>query len=90
MARADGRRPARRLVQLLGWQAPEGTLLTTWSFVMEHQRDRATRLIVRARGGQDYRFHGLPGWATNRVVQLVHFVMERKQLLGIARRAEHA
>ena len=78
--------PERSLV--LGWQAPAGPLMVTWAFLLEPMPDRFTRLIVRARGGQDYRFHGLPSWIGGRAVQIVHFVMERKQLIGIASRAE--
>ena len=37
-----------------------------------------------------YRFHGLPLLLTGVVVRVVHFIMQRKQLLGIARRAEMA
>jgi pimeloyl-ACP methyl ester carboxylesterase len=45
-------------------------------------------LVVRARGGPGYRFHGLPLPLTRIAVRIVHFIMQRKQLLGIARRAE--
>jgi hypothetical protein len=45
-------------------------------------------LIVRVRGGQGYRFHGLPIWLSKPAIRLVHFVMQRKQLLGVARRVE--
>jgi hypothetical protein len=47
-----------------------------------------TRLVVRARGGPGYRFHGLPLLLTRIVVRVVHFIMQRKQLLGIKLRAE--
>ena len=47
-----------------------------------------TRLLVRVRGGPGYRFHGLPRSLTRLVVRVVHFIMQRKQLLGIRRRAE--
>jgi hypothetical protein len=80
--------PERFLV--LGWTTPAGTRLMTWAFVLEDANDGSTRLIVRARGGPEYRFHGLPWWASKFVVKVVHFVMQRKQLLGIARRAELA
>jgi membrane protease YdiL (CAAX protease family) len=73
---------------LLGWLSPAGTPLTTWAFVLEELAPDSTRLIVRARAGTGYRFHGLPSWLTTRIVPIVHFVMQRKQLLGIARRAE--
>jgi hypothetical protein len=76
--------PYRSLV--LGWPDPAGAPLVTWSFVLEEQAGSSTRLIVRARGDQGYRFHGLPLWAC----RLVHFLMERKQLTGIALRAERA
>jgi hypothetical protein len=62
--------------------------LVTWAFVLEAHPGDATRLIVRVRGGQGYRFHGLPEWLSNPAIRLVHFVMQRKQLLGIVRRVE--
>jgi heme exporter protein D len=60
----------------------------TWTFVLDEVTPGVTRLIVRARGGPGYRFHGLPLQLTRLVVRVVHFVMQRKQLLGIRRRAE--
>jgi hypothetical protein len=48
----------------------------------------ATRLIVRVRAGHSYRFHRLPAWLSEPSIRLVHFVMQRKQLLEIAWRAE--
>ena len=75
-------------VLTLGWPAPDGTLEVTWTFVLEEAAPGVTRLLVRARGGPGYRFHGLPLLLTRLVVRVVHFVMQRKQLLGIARRAE--
>jgi hypothetical protein len=80
--------PGRALV--LGATAPDGTPVVTWAFVLESQTGGTTRLIVRARGSRAYRFHDLPAWVTRRVVPPGHFVMQRKQLLGIARRAEWA
>jgi hypothetical protein len=80
--------PGHALV--LGATAPDGTPVVTWAFVLESQSGGSTRLIVRARGSRAYRFRGLPAWVTRRVVPAGHFVMERKQLLGIARRAELA
>ncbi len=78
--------PERSLV--LGWRQPDGTLMVTWAFVLEPVHPGSTRLITRARGGQGYRFHGLPSWLARPIVALVHAVMERRQLLGIAERAE--
>jgi hypothetical protein len=45
-------------------------------------------LIVRATGARGYRAFGLPPALSVHVVRVMHFIMERKQLLGIARRAE--
>jgi hypothetical protein len=78
--------PSRSLV--LAWPTPEGGQAVTWSFVLEPLDRSRTRLLVRARGGAGYRFHGLPPWLSQAVVRPVHFIMERKQLLGIVRRAE--
>jgi hypothetical protein len=78
--------PRRSLI--LGWSSPSGTPLVTWTFVLKDQTDQSTRLIVRARGGQGYRFRGLPSWLSKPIARLVHFVMQREQLLGIARRVE--
>ena len=63
----------------------------SWAFVLEEIERGCTRLIVRVRAAEGYRPpFGLPKWAVNTLVPLGHFVMERKQLLGIARRAEAA
>jgi hypothetical protein len=78
--------PERTLT--LGWPSPNGTLDVTWTFVLDEIAPGVTRLLVRVRGGPSYRFHGLPLWLTRRVVRVVHFMMQRKQLLGIASRAE--
>jgi pimeloyl-ACP methyl ester carboxylesterase/membrane protease YdiL (CAAX protease family) len=78
--------PERML--MLGWPAPNGTVEVTWTFVFEEAPHGGTRLLVRVRGGPGYRFHGLPLLLTRLVVRVVHFIMQRKQLVGIARRAE--
>jgi hypothetical protein len=75
---------------ILGWPSSHGgPPHVTWTFVLESQDER-TRLIVRARGSRAYRFHGLPPFMSKAVAAVVHFMMERRQLLGIARRAEGA
>ena len=74
---------------LLGWQSPTKSLLVTWAFVLE-EKPQMTRLIVRARGGSDYSFHRLPRWVSRHVIRVVHFVMQRKQLIEIAKRVEAA
>jgi len=78
--------PERTL--MLGWLASDGTPEVTWTFVLNEVAPGTTRLLVRARGGPGYRFHRLPLPLTRIVVRVVHFIMQRKQLLGIARRAE--
>jgi pimeloyl-ACP methyl ester carboxylesterase len=78
--------PERML--MLGWLAPNGTPDVTWTFVLNEVTPGVTRLLVRARGGPGYRFHRLPLLLTRFVVRVVHFIMQRKQLLGIARRVE--
>jgi hypothetical protein len=79
--------PERFLV--LGWLSPDRSPLVTWAFVLQ-ELPGDTRLIVRARGGPAYAFHGLPPWISQRVIRVVHFVMQRKQLIGIADRAERS
>ena len=72
----------------LGWLMPDGTPQVTWTFLLDEVTTGVTRLTVRVRGGPGYRFHGLPLPLTKVVVRIVHFIMQRKQLLGIKRRAE--
>ena len=78
--------PAHWLV--LGWRGPDRELVVTWSFMLIERDEHTTRLIVRARASDDYQFHGLPKAIGVWLVRVVHFIMERKQLLEIARRAE--
>jgi hypothetical protein len=78
--------PYRWLV--LSWLGPNGRPLVTWAFVLERGSPDSTRLLVRVRAAEGYRFHRLPTPLSQALIRLVHFVMERKQLLGIARRAE--
>jgi hypothetical protein len=73
---------------LLGFPDRKGTLQVTWAFLLDEQPDGSTRLIVRVRAAPGYRFPGLPSWMAKPAIALVHFVMQRKQLLGIAQRAE--
>lgn len=80
--------PQRSLV--LGWlPLSGGPPLMTWAFVLAEAAPGCTRLIVRARARAGYRPpFGLPGWTVGTLVPLGHLLMQRKQLLGIARRAE--
>jgi len=56
--------------------------------VLEEVTPGVTRLLVRVRGGRGYRFHGLPLPLTRLLIRGVHFIMQRRQLLGIKRRVE--
>ena len=78
--------PERML--MLGWLTRGGTAEVMWTFVLDEVTPGITRLLVRVRGGPGYRFHRLPLPLTRVAVRAVHFVMQRKQLLGIAARAE--
>jgi len=78
--------PGRSL--LLAALGANGAPVVTWAFVLEPARGGRTRLLVRVRASKTYQFHGLPAWLLKRIVPPGHFLMERRQLLGIARRAE--
>jgi hypothetical protein len=74
---------------ILGWPTPAGCPAVTWAFVLEEPEPGCTRLIVRVRMAEDYPPpFGLPRWTLKSLVRLGHFLMQRKQLLGIARRTE--
>jgi len=73
---------------IVGWLLPDRPPLMTWAFVLEEAAQGSTRLIVRARGGAGFRFRGWPSWLTKRTIPVIHFVMQQKQLIEIARRAE--
>jgi hypothetical protein len=73
---------------VLVWRLPSGKYQTTWAFVLEQPQPEQTRLIVRGRVAPGYRPYGLPQWLALPTGALAHFIMQRKQLLGIARRAE--
>jgi hypothetical protein len=75
-------------VLTLGSLTSNGAPEMTWTFVLDEVAPHVTRLLVRARGGPGYRFFGLPVWLMKPIARVVHFVRQRKQLLGIASRAE--
>ena len=80
--------PERSLV--LSWRLADGRYQTTWAFVLEQPQPYQTRLIVRGRAASGYRPYGLPQWFALSTGRIAHFIMQRKQLLGIARRAEES
>ena len=73
---------------VLSWRSPSGKYFTTWAFVLERLQPNSTRLIVRGHLASDYHPFGLPQWIALLLARPAHLIMERKQLLGIARRAE--
>lgn len=73
---------------VLAWRLPNGKYQTTWAFVLEETQPGRTRLLVRGRVAPGYRPYGLPQGLALSTGRLAHFIMQRKQLLGIARRAE--
>jgi hypothetical protein len=74
---------------VLSWTpAHDGAPTVTWAFVLEQLAGRHTRLIVRVRAARGYNVLGLPPWLGVPLIRAGHFVMERRQLLGIASRAE--
>lgn len=73
---------------VLSWRLPSGKYQTTWAFVLEQPQPDRTRLIVRGRVAPGYHPYGLPEWLAIPTGRLAHFIMQRKQLLGIARCAE--
>jgi len=75
---------------VLGWPTPGGELMVTWAFMLHEIDENTTRLLVRARASDEYCFHGLPKAVGLLLARTVHFIMERKQLLEVARRAEGA
>jgi hypothetical protein len=60
----------------------------TWAFVLNEVTSGSSPLVVWAREGAGYHFYALPRWLTSRIGPAVHFIMQRKQMLGIKRRAE--
>jgi hypothetical protein len=73
---------------VLAWRLPSGRYQTTWAFVLEQPQPDQTRLMVRGRVAPGYRPYGLPQWFALPTAHLAHLIMQRKQLVSIARRAE--
>ena len=74
---------------VLGWRpAPNAVPIMTWAFVLDAVNEGTTRLVVRARAARGYPFYGLPPGIGMPFIRFGHFIMQRRQLLGIAHRAE--
>ena len=63
-----------------------GPSVASWGFILRRLDERTTRLYARFRLDEDPR--PLWGLLYALVVDIPHFVMERKMLLGIKQRAE--
>ncbi|MBZ4420241.1 hypothetical protein [Myxococcus sp. RHSTA-1-4] len=81
--------PARALVlrSVIEEEAPPWGV-SSWAFVLEPIGGRKTRLLVRGRSGGDPRRWGMR--ALGQLIEFPHFVMERKMMLGLKKRAEKA
>ena len=74
---------------VLGWRpAPNALPIMTWAFVLKAVNEGTTRLVVRARAARGYPFYGLPRSIGMPFIRFGHFIMQRRQLLGIAQRVE--
>lgn len=82
-----GRVEAGRVLAMLGHEGADPRPVGTWSFVLRPD-GAGTRLIMRGRAGRP----GVEGWgwraARLAAFEPIHFVMERRMMLGIAERAE--
>ena len=80
--------PRRLLV--LGWTLPDQTQpLLTWAYILGERAPDVTRLIVRARARHwSHDGLGYPDWTIRVYTAWGHPLMQQKQLLGIASRAE--
>src|SRR5262245_47080985 len=70
---------------VLAWRPrPNDRPTITWTFVLEARRPAQTRLIVRACSAFPSSGRVVPSWLAWPLVHFGHFLMQRKQLLGIA------
>jgi hypothetical protein len=66
----------------------KGEIASSWAFVLHPLDERTTRLIIRWRA--DWRSSAAAALVNAIVLEPVHFIMERRMLLGIKERAERA
>jgi len=80
---------ASRPMRSLHWSEPSPPVhqRSTWTFALRPAGEGRTRLLVRGRGTSRPPWRWLP-WKG--FFWLAHLVMQRRQLLGIRRRAERA
>ena len=67
---------------------PGNYVASSWAFVLDPLDERTTRLLVRFRMDYDPTFGNK--LAFRAMLEPIHFVMQRKMLLGIKQRAEAA
>jgi len=79
--------PDRAIVLHFADRRAERSILS-WAYVLDPIEEGATRLIFRFKLDVDPRWLWGPGYAL--LVEIPHFVMERKMMLGIKERAERA
>jgi hypothetical protein len=60
----------------------------TWAFYLREIAPNTTRLIIRSRG--NWKLNPINWFAHYVLFEPAHFIMERKMMLGIKRRAEAA
>jgi hypothetical protein len=58
----------------------------SWMFMLSRLQDNETRLLTRSRNGAEWTFANRLMWSG--IVDPLHFVMERRMLIGIKQRAE--
>lgn len=75
---------------ILGWLRPhQRQPLITWAYILHEPEPEVTRLKVRARSADGYHTpFDLPDWTIRTYTAWGHSMMQQKQLLGIAQRAE--
>jgi hypothetical protein len=74
---------------VLAWRPRRTGLPTvTWAFILEPLRDSQTRLLVRARATYVSARQAVPFWMAWPFVHFGHFLMQSRQLQGIATRTQ--
>ena len=78
--------PQRTLVMQGCDPATEQPGPASWVFVVQPLDERSCRLLTRSRNGSEWTFGSRLMWRG--IVDPMHFVMERRMLIGIKQRAE--
>ena len=78
--------PGQALVMQACDPATEQPGPASWVFVIDQLGNDTCRLWTRSRNGSERTFSNLLIWRV--IVEPIHFVMERRMLIGIKQRAE--